>query len=66
MIVSAGFDTYKADPVCDFGFEIQNYFEIAKLIKDLNISVTILQEGGYNLEAIGDCVSTFLNGFKYR
>lgn len=64
LIVSAGFDTYKFDPICDFELEIQSYTKIASKIKELNLPTVILQEGGYNLQDLGKCVASFLQVFK--
>lgn len=63
VIVSAGFDTYKLDPLGDFKLEIDSYKKIASEIAKLNLPTTILQEGGYHLDDLGKCVSSFLSGF---
>ena len=60
LVISAGFDTYKNDPICDFELEIETYQKIAKMIKELNLPTVILQEGGYHLQDLGKCVKAFL------
>jgi acetoin utilization deacetylase AcuC-like enzyme len=64
LIISAGFDTYKNDPICDGGLEISSYAKIAKIISSLNIPTVILQEGGYHIADLGKCVDSFLSGFN--
>jgi acetoin utilization deacetylase AcuC-like enzyme len=64
LVISAGFDTYKNDPICDGGLEISSYAKIAKIISSLNIPTVILQEGGYHIEDLGKCVDSFLSGFS--
>lgn len=65
LIISAGFDTYKNDPICDGNLEISSYAKIAKTISTLNIPTVILQEGGYHIEDLGKCVDSFLSGFNH-
>jgi acetoin utilization deacetylase AcuC-like enzyme len=64
LVISAGFDTYKLDPICDFELEIETYTKIANKIKKLNLPIVILQEGGYHLQDLGECVSSFLEPFN--
>ncbi|MGM0601564.1 MAG: histone deacetylase family protein [Candidatus Rifleibacteriota bacterium] len=63
LIIAAGFDTYKEDPIGGFSLLEQDYLEIGKRFKSLNLPVLICQEGGYNLDALGYCVKSFLKGF---
>lgn len=60
LVISAGFDTYKKDPICDFKLEMETYKKIAEVIKKVNLPIIILQEGGYYLQDLGKCASTFL------
>ena len=63
IAVSAGFDTYKYDPVCGLGLSIKAYTEIGRMIADLNRKTFVVLEGGYG----GDfprCVLNFLNGLS--
>lgn len=63
LIVSAGFDTYKLDPIGDFLLETEDYKEMAKMIKGLDFATVILQEGGYYTKDLGANVKSFLSGF---
>lgn len=59
IAVSAGFDTYKNDPLTDFGLEETSYAKISGLISALKMPRFFVLEGGYSLE-IASCVLQFL------
>tara|TARA_R110002072_G_scaffold276051_1_gene437500 strand:+ start:240616 stop:241599 length:984 start_codon:yes stop_codon:yes gene_type:complete len=63
LIISAGFDTYKLDPIGEFDLETEDYEEIAKVFKKLNLPTVVLQEGGYYTKDLGKNVVSFLKGF---
>lgn len=63
LIVSAGFDTYKLDPIGKFQLETSDYFKMGKLINTLKLPSVILQEGGYHTKDLGLNVVSFLKGF---
>jgi acetoin utilization deacetylase AcuC-like enzyme len=62
LVVSIGFDTFKADPICDFALETDDYGHIGHEIARLGQSVVAIQEGGYAVEAIGANALGFLTG----
>ncbi|MCF7837607.1 MAG: hypothetical protein K9N49_03165 [Candidatus Marinimicrobia bacterium] len=43
--------------------QTEDYLTIARHLSALKRPTLICQEGGYNLDFLGDCVYTFLNGF---
>lgn len=59
--ISAGFDTYRKDPVGGLGLNIESYYEIGKKIKHLNKRMFIVLEGGYGRD-FPKCVDQFLLG----
>lgn len=63
LVLSAGFDTYKLDPVGNFSLETEDYHKIGKLISSLNLPTVILQEGGYFTKDLGRNVVSLLKGF---
>lgn len=63
IIISAGFDTYKLDPIGKFELETKDYHQMAKLLSKLNLPTVILQEGGYHTKDLGPNVHSFLTGF---
>ncbi len=63
VAVSAGFDTYKYDPVCSLGLSIKAYTKIGSMIADLNRKTFVVLEGGYG-EDFPKCILNFLNGLS--
>lgn len=63
LVIAAGFDTYKLDPIGDFALETEDYTKIGNLIHGLKIPTVILQEGGYFTRDLGKNVVSFLKGF---
>lgn len=62
LIVSLGVDTYTVDPVGALKLSQEVFGDIGCLIKQINLPVLVLQEGGYNVRDIGTLVSNFLKG----
>ncbi len=62
LIISLGFDTYKDDPIGGFKLTTDYYNKAAQTINKLNIPTLIVQEGGYDLNALGKNVVSFLKG----
>ena len=57
ILISAGFDAHKADPLAQFNLETEDYFTITKRIletskKFCNGKVVSILEGGYDLKAL--------------
>jgi acetoin utilization deacetylase AcuC-like enzyme len=64
LVVSLGFDTYHADPICDLALRTEDYAVIGARMAALGSSVVVLQEGGYAVEALGDNAVAFLGGLR--
>lgn len=66
LIVSAGFDTYKKDPVGGLGLEIESYKKIGSAINstasELAIPICSVLEGGYS-NKLPECILSYLKGF---
>jgi acetoin utilization deacetylase AcuC-like enzyme len=62
LVISAGFDTYEKDPIGGFELTIPFYKDIGQEIAALNLPTLIVQEGGYNVDALGDIAYSFLRG----
>ena len=71
ILVSAGFDAHKRDPLANINLESENYFEITKKIVDIaNIHsqgrIISFLEGGYDLIALSESIKEhFLGLAKY-
>lgn len=63
LVVSAGFDTFEHDPICNFKLTTPFYGVIGGQIAALNIPTLIVQEGGYDVAHLGMIAHTFLTAF---
>ncbi len=63
LVVSAGFDTYEKDPIGRSAFRTEDYFELGRCLKRLNLPTVIVQEGGYFAKDLGKNVVSFLRAF---
>lgn len=61
LAVSAGFDTYKNDPLTSFGLDIDTYKKIGEKIAALKLPTFIVLEGGYSSD-LPVCLYNFLVG----
>jgi acetoin utilization deacetylase AcuC-like enzyme len=64
LIVSLGFDTYHADPICNLALQTDDYVRIGSAIGALAMPVVALQEGGYAIEALGPNAVALLGGIR--
>ena len=61
MIVSAGYDIHEADPLAQFAVSTEGVQRIVRAILDAaDIPTIFMLEGGYNLDALGECVAATL------
>ena len=65
VLVSAGFDSHKDDPIGSLGLEVEDFDELTKIMQAVASEyaqgklVSVL-EGGYNVDVLPDCVETHL------
>jgi acetoin utilization deacetylase AcuC-like enzyme len=64
LVISLGFDTYHADPICDFALRTDDYARIGSAIAGLGMPAIALQEGGYAVEALGANAVAFLGALR--
>jgi acetoin utilization deacetylase AcuC-like enzyme len=64
LVVSLGFDTYHADPICNLALVTDDYARIGSAIAHLGSSVVALQEGGYAVDALGANAVAFLGALR--
>jgi acetoin utilization deacetylase AcuC-like enzyme len=62
VIVSLGVDTFHNDPISDLAITTDGFREQGELVAQLALPTVVLQEGGYDVDAIGDNVRQFLLG----
>ncbi|MFH1373564.1 MAG: histone deacetylase [bacterium] len=61
IAVSAGFDTYRGDPLTDMQLEIETYRKIGRAIRKLDQPTFAVLEGGYSSD-LPQCAAAFLKG----
>ncbi len=64
MVVSLGVDAWKDDPESPLQVSIEGYARAGALLGRMALPTVIVQEGGYDLGALGDLVAGFLDGFE--
>jgi acetoin utilization deacetylase AcuC-like enzyme len=64
LVVSAGMDIYAEDPLGTIKVTTDGISEIGKRISVLGLPTVIVMEGGYNNEALGRNIMSFLEEFK--
>ena len=64
LVVSLGLDILRGDPTGTFNLKPSSMGRIAARLKDLNLPLLVVQEGGYNLRGIKKGVAEFFNGLR--
>jgi acetoin utilization deacetylase AcuC-like enzyme len=64
LVVSAGMDIYAEDPLGTIGVTTEGIREIGKRIAVLGLPTVIVMEGGYNNDALGRNMISFLGEFE--
>jgi len=66
LIVSFGADTFTNDPLGTFELSEDSFTKLGGMVQRLNLPTLVIQEGGYNLDSIGTCVTNFLKEKKSK
>ena len=64
LVLSAGFDTFKGDPLGKFELTTPGYQAIGQRIAALGLPVLVVQEGGYAVSALGENAASLLRGLQ--
>ena len=64
MLVAAGFDAHRDDPLAEMEMTADGFRELARRCGALAPRVAAVLEGGYNLETLPDLVAAALEGFE--
>ena len=64
LVLSVGFDTYHADPICNLALLTDDYVRIGARIGAAGRPTIALQEGGYAIDALGTNAVAFLGGMR--
>jgi acetoin utilization deacetylase AcuC-like enzyme len=66
VLISAGYDAHRDDPLADCALETSSFFELARHVRaladGLAVPVGAVLEGGYDLTALADSVAATLEG----
>jgi acetoin utilization deacetylase AcuC-like enzyme len=63
LVVSAGMDIYKDDPLGTFKITQEGVHQIGVTISKLTIPMLIVMEGGYHIPSLGDNFAALLDPF---
>jgi acetoin utilization deacetylase AcuC-like enzyme len=69
ILISAGFDAHKRDPLANINLESEDYYVLTKSIVEIakrhcNGRVISFLEGGYDLLALSECIKAHLKGLS--
>lgn len=62
IVVSLGVDTYYNDPISDLAITADGFERQGALTAEIGLPTVVLQEGGYDIDAIGENVRRWLVG----
>jgi len=61
-----GADIFTDDPLGTFDLSEDAFTKLGGMVQRLNLPTLVVQEGGYNLDSIGTCVTNFLKEKKSK
>ncbi len=68
ILVSAGFDAHRADPLASCNLEVSSFARMAsrvrELAEELNVPLGAVLEGGYDVDALAECVVATLSAWS--
>jgi acetoin utilization deacetylase AcuC-like enzyme len=69
VLVSAGFDSHREDPIGSLGLEVEDFAELTKVVCDVADvhaagRIVSLLEGGYNPPVLAECVEAHLRALS--
>jgi acetoin utilization deacetylase AcuC-like enzyme len=62
VVVSLGLDTFVTDPICDLSVSTEGFRRCGAAVAELGLPTVVLQEGGYDVAALGRNASAWLHG----
>jgi acetoin utilization deacetylase AcuC-like enzyme len=61
LVVALGFDAHALDPIGVLRLQADDFAAIAARVRAMRLPTLIVQEGGYAIDVIGDCLEAFLS-----
>jgi acetoin utilization deacetylase AcuC-like enzyme len=62
VVVSLGLDTFVTDPICDFSITAEGFERCGRAVGSLGLPTVVVQEGGYDVDMLGENVRRWLTG----
>jgi acetoin utilization deacetylase AcuC-like enzyme len=62
LVVALGFDAHARDPIGVLKLESNDFAGIGACVWELGLPTVVVQEGGYAVDVLGDCLTAFLSG----
>jgi acetoin utilization deacetylase AcuC-like enzyme len=62
LVVALGFDAHRLDPIGVLRLEAEDFGRMGAQVRALGLPTLVVQEGGYAIDVIGDCLQAFLEG----
>ncbi len=66
LVISLGVDTYEKDPISFFKLTSENFIDMGRRIREINLPTLFVMEGGYAIDEIGDNTVNTLIGFEEK
>jgi acetoin utilization deacetylase AcuC-like enzyme len=63
LAVSAGFDSYRLDPITNLTLELETYREVGRMLAAMNKPTFSVLEGGYSKD-LPECIYQYLQGLE--
>ena len=64
LLISLGVDTFENDPISFFKLKSDDYFDVGRIISNLNLPTLFVMEGGYSINEIGTNTVNILEAFE--
>ena len=61
-MLALGYDAHTADPIGILKLDTADFGRIGAAVRALGRPILVVQEGGYGIDVIGDCLAAFLQG----
>ena len=63
LVLALGYDAHALDPIGVLKLDAADFGRIGAQVARLGLPTLVVQEGGYAIDVIGDCLGAFLDGF---
>jgi len=66
LVVALGYDSHREDPLGMLDVSTEAFRGIGERVRAAGLPTVVVQEGGYQISVIGDCLGQFLDGLLER